>query len=60
MCYNPINIIPPDDSDDSGSDGSSSDSDSSTSSSGSDSDSSSGVEDCKLCKHSPKKIAVSK
>lgn len=56
MCYEAIDYIRPDDSTDSGSDGSDSDSDSSSSSSGSDSNSSSGVEDCNLCKQSPKKV----
>ncbi|KAJ8942362.1 hypothetical protein NQ318_000342 [Aromia moschata] len=60
MCYDPINAIPPEETDESGSEGSDSDSDSSSSSSGSGSDSSSGVEDCKLCKHGPKKVATSK
>ncbi|CAG9827390.1 unnamed protein product [Diabrotica balteata] len=56
MCYNEVTFIPREESDDSSSDGSESDSDSSgSSSSSSDSDSSSGFEDCKLCKHSPKK-----
>ncbi|XP_028133639.2 titin isoform X1 [Diabrotica virgifera virgifera] len=57
MGYNEVTFIPREESDDSSSDGSESDSDSSgSSSSSSDSDSSSGVEDCKLCKHSPKKV----
>ncbi|CAH1965522.1 unnamed protein product [Acanthoscelides obtectus] len=50
MLYDELHRIPPDDSEDSGSESDSS-SGSDSSSSGSDSDSSSGVEDCKLCKH---------
>ncbi|CAH1160050.1 unnamed protein product [Phaedon cochleariae] len=58
MCYENISFIPRDDSEDSGSESSDSGSGSSdSSSSGSDSDSSSGVDDCKLCKHSPSKKA---
>ncbi|XP_074037762.1 PHD finger protein enhancer of yellow 3 [Leptinotarsa decemlineata] len=61
MCYDPVTFIPREESEDSGSEGSESDSDSSdSSSSGSNSDSSSGVEDCKLCKHSPKRVAPPK
>lgn len=54
MCYDPVNFIPRDETDDSGSEDSDSDT-SGSSSSSSDSDSSSGIDDCKLCKNSPKK-----
>ncbi|KAG5892377.1 hypothetical protein JTB14_035991 [Gonioctena quinquepunctata] len=59
--YGPVTFIPREVSEDSGSEGSDSDSDSSgSSSSGSNSDSSSDVEDCKMCKHSPKRALTPK